>query len=57
MSKSAKVVLKRVPLTEEEIALRKRRLDRLVAEAKKLPTVDDRSADEIVGYNASGHFD
>jgi len=49
--------LKRVPLTEEEIALRKRRLDRLVAEAKKLPTVDDRSADEIVGYNASGHFD
>ena len=49
--------LKRVPLSEEEIALRKRRLDRLVAEAKKLPTVDDRSADEIVGYNASGHFD
>ena len=49
--------LKRVALTEEEIALRKRRLDRLVAEAKKLPTVDDRSANEIVGYNASGHFD
>ena len=49
--------LKHVPLSEQEIAQRKRRLDRLVADAKKLPTIDNRSPDEIIGYNKSGHFD
>jgi len=49
--------LKRVPLSEEQIAERKRKLDRLVAEANKLPTLDDRSPDEIIGYNEFGHFD
>lgn len=49
--------LKRVPLTEEEIAARKRKLARLIAKAKALPTLDDRTADEIIGYNELGHFD
>jgi antitoxin VapB len=49
--------LQRVPLTEDEIAARKRKLAKLVAKAKALPTLDDRTADEIIGYNALGHFD
>jgi antitoxin VapB len=49
--------LKRVPLTEDEIAARKRKLAKLVAKAKALPTLDDRTADEIIGYNELGHFD
>ncbi len=49
--------LERVPLTESEIAARKRKLTKLVAKAKALPTLDDRTADEIIGYNKLGHFD
>ncbi len=49
--------LKRVPLTEDEIAARKRKLAKLVAKAKALATLDDRTADEIIGYNELGHFD
>lgn len=49
--------LERVPLTEDEIAARKRKLAKLVAKAKALPTLDDRTADEIIGYNELGHFD
>lgn len=49
--------LERVPLTEVEIAARKRKLAKLVAKAKALPTLDDRTADEIIGYNELGHFD
>jgi antitoxin VapB len=49
--------LERVPLTEREIATRKRKLDALVARANATPTVDDRTADEIIGYNEFGHFD
>jgi antitoxin VapB len=49
--------LQRVPLTEDEIAARKRKLAKLVAKAKALPTLDDRTADEIIGYNELGHFD
>jgi antitoxin VapB len=49
--------LKHVPFSENEIAARKRKLDRLVAKAKKMPTVDHRTPDEIIGYNERGHFD
>jgi antitoxin VapB len=49
--------LKRVPLSEDEIAARKLKLDRLAERARQMPTVDDRTPDEIIGYNQSGHFD
>ena len=49
--------LKRMPLSETEIAARKRRLASLLAKADAMPTVDHRSADEIIGYNEHGLFD
>jgi antitoxin VapB len=49
--------LARVPLTADEIAARKRKLDAIIARAGKLRIVDDRTADEIIGYNKRGHFD
>ena len=36
---------------------RLRRIDEIVEEVKRLPVLDDRSADEIIGYNEHGHFD
>jgi len=49
--------LERVPPTEDEIAARKRKIDALIARAGAMPTVDDRTPDEIIGYNELGHFD
>lgn len=49
--------LQRVPLTEEQIAARKRKLAKLYAEWDAEPIVDNRTADEIIGYNEFGHFD
>jgi antitoxin VapB len=49
--------LERVPLTEDEIAARKRKIDALIVRADAMPTVDHRTPDEIIGYNKSGHFD
>ena len=49
--------LARTPLSEAEIAERRRRIDAIVARAEAMPTRDDRSADEIIGYNEHGHFD
>jgi antitoxin VapB len=50
--------LKHVPPSEEEIAARKRKLAELYAEWDAMPTInDDRTADEIIGYNEFGHFD
>jgi antitoxin VapB len=49
--------LERVPLTEDEVAVRRRKIDALVAKANAMPTVDDRTPDEIIGYNERGHFD
>jgi antitoxin VapB len=49
--------LQRVPLTKTEVTDRKRKLAGLLAKAKAMPTIDDRSADEILGYNKLGHFD
>ena len=49
--------LDRIPLTEEEIAARKRKIEALIVKAGAMPTVDDRTPDEIIGYNEFGHFD
>jgi antitoxin VapB len=49
--------LDRVPLTEDEIAARKRKIEALIAKAGAMPTVDERTPDEIIGYNEFGHFD
>jgi antitoxin VapB len=49
--------LKRLPLTDREVAGRRRRLDALLAKADAMPTVDRRTPDEIIGYNEQGHFD
>ena len=37
--------------------LARRRVQAIVDEVAKLPVLDDRSADEIIGYNDQGHFD
>jgi antitoxin VapB len=49
--------LARTPLSEKEIATRLKRLREFVAECDAIPTVDHRSADEILGFNDQGHFD
>jgi antitoxin VapB len=49
--------LARTPLSEVEIAERMRRIEAIIARADAMPTVDHRTADEIIGYNAKGHFD
>ena len=49
--------LQRIPLSESEIAERKRRIAELLAEADAMSTIDNRTADEIIGYNEQGHFD
>lgn len=54
---AAGVTLRREPLTEREIAARKERLALLLAEADAMPTIDHRTADDIIGYNERGHFD
>jgi antitoxin VapB len=41
----------------EDIAERLRRIEEIVQEVKKLPVLDDRTADEILGYNDQGLFD
>ena len=48
--------LERVPLSEDEIAARKRKLAELYAQWDAEPNVDDRTPDEIIGYNEYGHF-
>ena len=35
----------------------KRRIDAIVERANQRPVLDDRSPDEILGYNEQGHFD
>ena len=40
-----------------DIEERLRRIDEIVEEVKKLPVLDDRTPDEIIGYNEQGHFD
>jgi len=40
-----------------DVEERLRRVRAIVAEVKALPVLDDRSPDEIIGYNDQGHFD
>jgi antitoxin VapB len=49
--------LAKTPFSEDEIAQRMTRLRSIVAKFDAIPTIDDRSADEILGYNSKGHFD
>ena len=49
--------LKRVQLGDDEIAIRRRKLAKLLARFDAMPTVDSRGADEILGYNEKGLFD
>jgi antitoxin VapB len=57
IKKAVKERLKQTRPSEAEIAQRKRRIAELLAQADAMPTVDDRTADEIIGYNEQGHFD
>jgi antitoxin VapB len=34
-----------------------RRIQKIVDDLNKLPVLDDRTPDEIIGYNDQGHFD
>jgi antitoxin VapB len=49
--------LARTPLSEAEIAERRAKLESILAKFDAMPTLDHRSADEIIGYNDKGHFD
>jgi len=49
--------LARTPLSEAEIADRMQRIEAILARADAIPTVDHRSADEIIGFNEKGRFD
>ncbi|MBM3530840.1 MAG: PSK operon transcription factor [Alphaproteobacteria bacterium] len=49
--------LDRMPLPARAVADRKRRLRDVIAKSDAMPTVDNRTPDEIVGYNERGHFD
>ena len=57
VKKSVRERLERVPLPPAKAAERRRRLDAIVTKLDALPDLDGRSADEILGYNAEGHFD
>jgi antitoxin VapB len=49
--------LQNVPLNENEIAARKRKLAKLYAKWDAVPVINHRTPDEIIGYNEFGHFD
>lgn len=49
--------LARTPPSEAEIAERRRKIEAILARLDAMPTLDHRSADEIIGYNDKGHFD
>ena len=44
-------------LRPDDIEARLRRVDEIVKHFNSLPVLDDRSPDEIIGYNEHGHFD
>jgi antitoxin VapB len=48
---------RRKPKSADDIDEKMRRIDAIVQEFKKLPVLDDRSPDEIIGYNEHGLFD
>ncbi|HYC03678.1 MAG TPA: type II toxin-antitoxin system VapB family antitoxin [Azospirillaceae bacterium] len=42
---------------QKEVQRRIEVMEKIAAEVKALPVFDDRSPDEILGYNEHGHFD
>jgi antitoxin VapB len=54
---SVKERLGRLPLSEHQIVERKRRLTAILAKFDAMPNTDNRSPDEIIGYNEHGFFD
>ena len=48
---------RRKPRRQEDYETFKRRIDEIVERYNRLPVRDDRSDDEILGYNESGLFD
>jgi hypothetical protein len=44
-------------LAEHDVEEVLKRIRRIQEEIARLPILDDRSPDEIVGYNKNGHFD
>ena len=49
--------LRNVPLSADEIAARKQRITIILEKLDAMPNVDNRTDDEILGYNEYGHFD
>jgi antitoxin VapB len=47
----------RKKLRPNDIEARLRRVDEIVKRHRSRPLLDDRPADEILGYNKHGHFD
>ena len=47
----------RKKLRRDDREERLRRIEEIVQEVKKLPVLDDRTPDEIIGYNDQGLFD
>jgi len=47
----------RKKVTPQDLEARRRRIDQIVEEYNRAPIIDDRTADEILGYNDQGHFD
>jgi antitoxin VapB len=48
---------KRTPMAAAEVELMMEEIRKIQADVAKLPVLDDRTADEIIGYNEHGHFD
>ncbi|MFA6267760.1 MAG: type II toxin-antitoxin system VapB family antitoxin [Pseudolabrys sp.] len=48
---------RRKPRRQEDYEAFSRRIDRITERYNSLPLLDDRSDDEILGYNEHGHFD
>lgn len=48
---------RRKPAGKNDIEARLRRIDEIVARYSQLPVIDDRTDDEIIGYNEQGLFD
>jgi antitoxin VapB len=48
---------RRKPPRRQSYAEFSRRIDEIVERVKRLPVLDDRTPDEIIGYNEHGHFD
>jgi antitoxin VapB len=57
VKKSVAARLQSTPLSAREIAERTRRLKALLVKADAMQTHDNRSAEEIIGFNERGHFD